>query len=89
MLFQMLPHEDKMNIEKWISIYSGVENVHQGERASLSKILSYWASEKKRLYQMFGGQFIISKDVEFKVPFETLCEDMDCMIYDYNHKKQV
>ena len=84
MLFQMLPHEDKMNIDKWISIYSGVDNVHQGTRADLAKILSYWALEKKRLYQMFGGQFIISKDVAFKVPFDTLCEDMDCMIYDHN-----
>lgn len=69
-LFEQLPHEDVDLITSYITDYGleGDSPWPKQARASTKHVLREWDAQKGRLYSLLGGNFIISKEIEYKQP---------------------
>lgn len=71
-LFDVIPENERYLIDSYINEYAGVGS----NRASLDHILRIWAQNKEKLYGFFGNQLQIKKKIEYKMPKETLMDNM-------------
>ena len=63
MLYNLLNENDKEKISNYIDTYSGDHRRSNEDRAPLSYLLRYWNSNKEDLYNLFGKEFIIEKEI--------------------------
>lgn len=71
-LFERLNPVEKDMIKCYIEDYAVADNNKTALKAELSYILRHWAKNKEKLFQLLGGKFIISKDVEFEAGYDEL-----------------
>ena len=70
-LFDTLPMNEREKITKYIAGTVGAPTV------SLEHLLRFWDRNKVGLFDMFGGNFIIEKEISFARDAHQLAEDMD------------
>lgn len=84
-LFHLLSEEDKSLMKDWISYY-GISNRERNDyphyRANLEHALRDWATQKETLWQLFGEQFIIEREVTYNRPAELLHSDLEDALND-------
>ena len=61
-MINMLSDGEQKQIVRYVECY-GTENSYGRPSYNISTILKYWNTEKQRLFQMFGEQFILTKKV--------------------------
>lgn len=71
-LFDALSREDKNRIDFYITEFSGGRDAGNDAHAPLDYILKPWEEGKKDLYEMFGKNFILSKDYIYTESERTL-----------------
>ena len=79
MLFEKLPERDVRLIESYIDEYgpNPGSSVYYGHRAPTKDILCFWDEAKSDyLYQLFGGKFILEKNISYTVPLSKLSEQL-------------
>ncbi len=77
-IFEKLPQSDVALINGYINNYGGSDE--EGSYMPLDRMsyfLRYWSINKAPLYQMFGGQFILRKEVSFDRDPEHMKEELD------------
>ena len=77
-LFERLPKEDVQLMKTYLDWYGD----HDGERCAIDinhmdYFLRFWNINKMSLYRMFGEQFIIKKEVQFKKSVKSLMADLE------------
>ena len=80
MLYDLLNENDKEKISNYIDTYSGDHRRSNEDRAPLSYLLRYWNSNKEDLYNLFGKEFIIEKEITMHKPIEEIENNIsDCL----------
>lgn len=82
MLFEKLPENEKLLIEKYIDTYACEGKVSR--TASLEHILRIWDNEKRNLYEILGNEFIISKNIFYEKDTEELISEYSKVDYRNN-----
>lgn len=82
MLFDKLSDKEKAMIKSYIEDNAANNGQHTSLKADLSYILREWNANKGYLYNMFGNQFQISKDIEFEADFDELYEKVSKNCFD-------
>lgn len=82
MLFDKLSEKEKEMIKSYIEDNAANNGQHISLKADLSYILREWNANKGYLYNMFGNQFQISKDIEFEADFDELYEKVSKSCFD-------
>lgn len=83
MLYELLTNEEKESMIDYISSYAYLDNYSNHERnwdVNLERVLRFWESDKRDLFQLFGGKdLILSKCVRF----EEGIEEKTSKVYEY------
>ena len=80
-IFERLPQEDVDLLNRYINNYGGSDEESSSMRPSEMKhFLRFWTENKAPLYQMFGEQFILKREVCFEKNEDDLEEEMDAAI---------
>ena len=79
MLFEKLPENEKLLIEKYIDTYACGGKAPR--TATLEHILRIWDAEKRNLYEILENQFIISKNISYEKDEEELINELK---FDYS-----
>ena len=74
-LFNALPINEREKITRYITGTVGEPTV------SLEHLLRFWDRNKAGLFDMFGGNFIIEKEISFARDVHQLAEDMDVKFF--------
>ena len=82
MLFDKLSDKEKAMIKSYIEDNAANNGQHIPLKADLSYILREWNANKGYLYNMFGNQCQISKDIEFEADFDELYEKVSKSCFD-------
>ena len=76
----LLNDEDLLNIKTYIKCYAGnttsIRNPFQSS-AEISHILRFWNENKQFLFELFGNELILEKEVNIQYPEEILLEEME------------
>lgn len=75
-LYDLLPQEHKRAIKNRIETYGGFQGENIQMTAPLDYVLRFWEKAKEKYYDMFGGNFIISKRIQIEKDVEELYLDM-------------
>lgn len=89
MLFDKLSEKEKAMIKSYIEDNAANNGQHTSLKADLSYILREWNANKGYLYNMFGNQFQISKDIEFEADFDELYEKVSKSCFDAYASEEV
>ena len=87
MLFEKLPENEKLLIEKYIDTYACDGKAPR--TATLEHILRIWDNEKRNLYEILGNEFIISKNISYEKDEEELTSEYGRMAYSDNSPIQI
>ena len=87
MLFEKLPENEKLLIEKYIDTYACDGKAPR--TATLEHILRIWDAEKRNLYEILGNEFIISKNISYEKDEEELTSEYGRMAYSDNSPTQI
>ena len=79
MLFEKLPENEKLLIEKYIDAYACDGKAPR--TATLEHILRIWDAEKRNLYEILGNEFIISKNISYEKDIEELINECGKVAY--------
>lgn len=82
MLYEQLSEQEIQMIENYIDLYATNGYTSQ-ERAPLKRILRQWENNKINLFNLFGHQLIISKNIEVSVPRYDLLKKMRNLMRQY------
>ena len=85
MLYDLLNENDKEKISNYIDTYSGDHRHSNEDRAPLSYLLRYWNSNKEDLYNLFGKEFIIEKEITIHKSIEEIENNISDCLDDYDH----
>ena len=77
-LLKNLTEQDKHLIDGFISKYVARDH------ADVDYLLRVWDKEKPVLYQMFGNQFILNKQIEYNKPIKTLVNELNDRFNNYD-----
>ena len=76
----LLNDEDLLNIKTYIECYAchtvSIRNPFQSS-AEISHILRFWNENKQFLFELFGNELILEKEVNIQYPEEILLEEME------------
>ena len=76
MVFEKLTEWDKEAIDLYRQFYGNQEKRYgNDDYCDLSMWLRYWDKNKAKLFDMFGGQFILEKEVELEVQKDEMCKN--------------
>ena len=98
MMFEKLTREDLAKIESYIRCYApGDSYIRRDMSKSLQHILRFWNDNKgEYLEQLFGGQLILEKEVEYDHPRNKLWAEInksinygEMSVFYYNFKKAI
>lgn len=84
MLFEKLSEKEKDMIKCYIEDNAGNNGQSVALSAELSYILREWAMNKNYLYNLLGGQFQISKDIEFEADYDELYKQVVNLCFNAN-----
>lgn len=84
MLFEKLSEKEKDMIKCYIEDNAGNNGQSVTLSAELSYILREWAMNKNYLYNLLGGQFQISKDIEFEADYDELYNQVSILCFNAN-----
>lgn len=84
MLFEKLSEKEKDMIKCYIEDNAGSNGQSVTLSAELSYILREWAMNKNYLYNLLGGQFQISKDIEFEADYDELYNQVAKLCFNAN-----
>lgn len=84
MLFEKLSEKEKDMIKCYIEDNAGNNGQSVALSAELSYILREWAMNKNYLYNLLGGQFQISKDIEFEADYDELYNQVASLCFNAN-----
>lgn len=77
-IFEKLPQEDVELINSYINYYGGSEESESHmSMAGMRHFLRFWSANKVPFYNMFGGNFILKREVSFDKDPDVMEEDMD------------
>ena len=80
----LLNDEDLLNIKTYIECYAcntaSIRNPFQSS-AEISHILRFWNENKQFLFELFGNELILEKEVNIKYPEEILLEEMEDILH--------
>lgn len=81
-LLDRLGDEDRDLIDSWIREYANNYNHYWGDGPDLDHILRFWNSDKQDLFEMFGNELILTKEVNFQIGDKELKDAMEAMLND-------
>lgn len=80
----LLNDEDLLNIKTYIECYAchtaSIRNPFQSS-AEISHILRFWNENKQFLFELFGNELILEKEVNIQYPEEILLEEMEDVLH--------
>lgn len=74
MLLSRLNESEKNMVAHWIDDYAG--GPYNKERAGIDRLLQYWNRNKVGLYNLFGQELILSKQVEIEKPAKEMEDEI-------------
>ena len=75
-IFNKISENEQDIIADYIEAYAGFDGEGASMKAPLSHILRFWNSNKIDLFNVFGGELILSKKVSFAKPIPMIEDDM-------------
>lgn len=80
----LLNDEDLLNIKTYIECYAcnttSIRNPFQSS-AEISHILRFWNENKQFLFELFGNELILEREVNIQYPEKILLEEMEDVLY--------
>lgn len=76
-MFSKITYEEQELIKEFICNYAGPGGYETSLNAPLDEILNFWSYEKQELFNAFGENLILSKEVEYKESTTALAKKID------------
>ena len=84
-IFERIPELDQKMIKQYIECYGAAEASELTLKAPLDHILRFWDTNKVDLFNLFGGELILTKNMTFNKPQEDIEEEIcNMMCHDGN-----
>lgn len=75
-IFNKISENEQDMIANYIETYAGYDGEGASLKAPLNQILQFWSANKVDLFNVFGGELILTKKVNFTKPIAMIEDDM-------------